>query len=349
MQASSQSIQVNAQKLRDEQPGLRARDVALKLGIPEGLLVASACGDGVTRLSNDFPAQFAALESLGEVMALTRGQHAVIEKVGVYRNFEHFGHASQVIGDDIDLRIFLSRFHVAFAVVVDGPRGEQRSLQFFDETGEAVHKVHLRASSDEAAYSAFVDRFRAADQSPEQQFSPAPAPSPSRPDGEIDVAGFRAAYMQMKDTHELFGILRNFGVGRLQALRLLGPEMARPVERLALRQLLQQAKAAALPIMIFVGSRGVLQIHTGPVQTLKQYGDWWNVMDPGFNLHLYEPGIASAWVVKKPTADGLVTSLELYDARGEVILLSFSKRKPGQIESDTWRDLLAALSGLASA
>jgi putative hemin transport protein len=153
----------------------------------------------------------------------------------------------------------------------------------------------------------------------------------------------------MKDTHELFGILRTFGIGRLQALRLLPKEFAHPVDRLALRQLLRQAADDSLPIMIFVGSRGVLQIHTGPIHALKQYGDWFNVMDPGFNLHLHEPGIASAWVVKKPTADGLVSSLELYDARGEGILLSFSKRKPGQIESETWRAMLAALPGLNAA
>jgi putative hemin transport protein len=150
----------------------------------------------------------------------------------------------------------------------------------------------------------------------------------------------------MKDTHELFGILRSFSVGRLQALRLLGPEFAHPVDRLALRTLLTQATEAALPIMIFVGSRGVIQIHTGPVRNLRQYGDWFNVMDPGFNLHLHEPGIDTAWVVKKPTADGLVSSLELYDEQGDVLLMTFSKRKHGQTESAAWRAMLARLPAL---
>lgn len=126
------------------------------------------------------------------------------------------------------------------------------------------------------------------------------------------------------------------------ATRLPGPEFARPVEPLALRVLLRGA--AALPIMIFVGNQAAIQIYSGPVRTLKQYGDRFNVIDPGFNLHLFAPGIRSAWVVRKPTADGLVSSLELYDDFEQPLLLAFSRRKPGQQESAQWRTLLWALA-----
>src|SRR3546814_4658978 len=71
--------------------------------------------------------------------------------------------------------------------------------------------------------------------------------------------------------------------------------------------------------MIFVGSPGMVQIHTGPVTTLKQVGPWFNVLDPGFNLHLRDGDITEAWVVRKPTRDGIVTALEVYDAEGRQI------------------------------
>ena len=58
--------------------------------------------------------------------------------------------------------------------------------------------------------------------------------------------------------------------------------------------------------MIFVSSRGCIQIHTGEVRKLLPMGPWFNVMDPNFNLHLREDHVASAWVVKKPTTDGVV-------------------------------------------
>ncbi len=72
-------------------------------------------------------------------------------------------------------------------------------------------------------------------------------------------------------------------------------------------------------------------------------GPWFNVLDDSFNLHLREDRVASAFVVWKPTDDGVVTSLELFDAEGELIASLFGKRKPGQAEDEAWRGLVAAL------
>ncbi len=69
-----------------------------------------------------------------------------------------------------------------------------------------------------------------------------------------------------------------------------------------------------MPIMVFVGNSGMIQIHSGSVKTIKQYGPWFNIMDPGFNLHVHEPTISRALVVRKPTREGIVSSLALYDA-----------------------------------
>jgi putative hemin transport protein len=71
--------------------------------------------------------------------------------------------------------------------------------------------------------------------------------------------------------------------------------------------------------------------------------EWINVLDDEFNLHLREPGVAGAWLVRKPTKDGVVTSIELYDAAGENIALMFGKRKPGQPEDENWRNLAESL------
>jgi putative hemin transport protein len=62
-------------------------------------------------------------------------------------------------------------------------------------------------------------------------------------------------------------------------------------------------------------------------------------MDPAFNLHLHSPGIEEVWLVRKPTEDGTVTSIEAFDAEGELVLMLFGKRKPGQAEDPAWREL----------
>ena len=59
-----------------------------------------------------------------------------------------------------------------------------------------------------------------------------------------------------------------------------------------------------------------------------------------------EARLADVWVVEKPTVDGEVTSLEAFDADGELMAMFFGARKPGQVEQPAWRDLLAHLQAL---
>lgn len=96
--------------------------------------------------------------------------------------------------------------------------------------------------------------------------------------------------------------------------------------------------------MVFVGSEGMIQIHSGPVTNIQPYGPWINVMDERFNLHLRADLVASAWAVRKPTRDGEVNSVELYDKDGNNIALFFGRRKPGIPERASWRELVSALA-----
>ena len=69
-------------------------------------------------------------------------------------------------------------------------------------------------------------------------------------------------------------------------------------------------------------------------------GPWLNIMDPEFNLHLRQDAIDEAWVVRKPTEDGVVTGIELIDKEGTMFNQFFGKRKPGIPELAEWPALI---------
>ena len=69
-------------------------------------------------------------------------------------------------------------------------------------------------------------------------------------------------------------------------------------------------------------------------------GPWLNIMDPEFNLHLRQDAIDEAWVVKKPSEAGIVTSIELIDKEGTMFNQFFGKRKPGIPELPEWTTLV---------
>lgn len=327
-----------------EKPKTRIRDAARELGVSEAELLATRCGDSVTRLTGDWSKLIADLPKLGRVMCLTRNEAAVHERYGDFQKIDFFHGMGQVVGPDIDLRLFMSHWVHGFAVKDTTPEGERLSLQFFDEHGDANHKIFLQPESNVAGYGVMLHQFRSEDQSTNVTVTPVPPRRPEMPDSEIDVEGFQRAWLAMKDTHAFYLLLRDFRVSREQALRLAPEGHAIPVEVSSVRTMLERASERKLDIMVFIGSRGCLQIHTGPVKNIKMFGaDWLNVLDDEFNMHLYLPLVAKAWIVKKPTTDGTVTALEIYDANGDNIALFFGRRKPGNPEDENWRGLTAEL------
>jgi putative hemin transport protein len=329
---------------RSQNLKMRERDFARIVKISEAELVAAYVGHGTTRLVCDVPGLLTGLEAVGEVMALTRNESAVHEKIGVYRNTEVSPHVGIVHGDEIDLRVFPKHWVSAFAVEKADETGAiRRSLQFFDASGDATHKVHLREASNLEAYTELVARFTAPEQTgkliivppTEAAFDGAPASS-----DELD-----AAWRKMTDTHQFFGLLRKLNLERLTALEMAKPDLAWPLRADEVATMLHGAVAGEVPIMAFVGSRGCIQIHSGAIKNVQPMGPWINIMDETFHMHLRADQITELWAVRKPTKDGHVTSVEAYAADRSLIIQFFGVRHEGVDERPEWRALVEGLDG----
>lgn len=331
--------------LRALRPAVRTRDAAAELGVSEAELVQTMVGDGAVRLDGRPADLLRALPEVGRCMALTRNEHAVSEVRGRYGGIELGAHAGQVVGEHIDLRVFLGHWVHLFAIEEPHPQrdGERRrSVHVFDRSGRAVHKIYLEPDEDPRTWDAVVASRTVA--STPLVVEAAPPLRTERPDALIDRDALLAGWDAMQDTHELFHLLAEHRASRTQALRLVGEARAYRVANAAVDQLLSRAAEAGDEIMIFVGNSGCLQVFSGQVQRILRTGPWLNVMDPAFNLHVRADRIASSWVVGKPTRAGVVSSLELFDARGETIAMVFRKREDRErAEDPAWRALLEQL------
>jgi putative hemin transport protein len=150
----------------------------------------------------------------------------------------------------------------------------------------------------------------------------------------------RTAWAAMRDVHEFHELLRHFSLQRLEAFRLAGQPYVREVATRSLYAVLAAIIDKCLPVMVFAGNPGALQIHSGILRNLTQSGVWTHIMDPDFNLHLRHDRVASAWVVTKPSVNGPIVSLELFDPCGEVIAMLFGARHPGQPQPAAWSAIL---------
>ncbi|WP_054008336.1 hemin-degrading factor [Cypionkella psychrotolerans] len=319
-------IPAQIRALRAENPKARARDFVAMQGITEAELVAAYVGHSTTAIDATPDALFPLIGELGEVMALTRNESCVHERRGIYKDYHSGPHAAMVLGAEIDMRMFPSHWKFGFAVVEAGEDGPKRSIQVFDAAGDAVHKVHLKPESNVVAFDALVSALRLAEQS--DQLTLVPREPVEGPKGDpARVADLRAEWKAMTDTHQFLKLTRRLKFNRLGANRMVGAPYAVPVARDAITQVLHAAADQKIPLMIFVGNAGCIQIHGGPIEKVVPMGPWINVMDPRFNLHLRGDHISEVWRVTKPTQRGDAISVEAFDAEGGLILQIFGYRK----------------------
>ena len=324
---------------RAEQPKARDRDLAASLGASEAQLLAAHVGHGAIRVAAHPDRIVPALEALGPLMALTRNESCVIEKTGAYRNYQGGGHAGLVVANEIDLRIFPAHWACAFALERETAAGPQRSIQVFDAAGDAVHKVYLRDGSNVDAWAPLVEVLRHEDQGLTLAVAPrAPVEGPS---GNPARAGeLREAWARMTDTHQFLRLVSRLKMNRLGAYRIAGAPLARRLGTGAVRAALEAAAAGGVPIMIFVGNRGCIEIHSGPIHRLVDMGPWVNVLDPGLDLHLRGDHVAEVWAVDKPTRRGPAVSIECFDAEGALIAQLFGVGKAGPGALAAWQAIV---------
>lgn len=329
-----------------ESATLRPRDLAQSLGVTELDLIAARTGRDVTRIAADPAKLMPAVQGLGEVMALTRNESVVHERTGTYEQWHPGDHAAMILGPEIDLRIFPSQWVHGFAVRDGSGKGPSRSLQVFDASGEAVHKIYSRDRTDLDAWDRAVVALATGDQTDTADLAPpVPVePAKARPEKAEEL---RAAWAKMTDTHQFLRLVSRMKMNRLGAYRIAGAPFAVPLAPEALNGALMTCASGDVPVMLFVGNRGCIQIHSGFIHTLKEMGPWQNVLDPRFNLHLRLDHVSEVWLVEKPTRRGPALSIEAFTSEGALILQLFGYRKEGQEDAEAFADMVSALPKIA--
>jgi len=341
--------QLNLKKQWDElktaSPALRIRNAAEDLGVSELELLLLNPTEQRIRLQTEVEAILRRVETLGEVMALSRNDQAVHERTAEYKGLKVFGGAMGLYLGDMDLRLFLKHWVHVVAVFEPTEKKVRCSLQFFDAAGGAVHKIYATDNTDLTQWNALVSDMASENQSATVKLSVIEeARFPNN--GTANSNEVKSRWSQLKDVHEFNDLLKTLQIDRLESLEKVGLEYAQPIALDSVELALEKARVIQLDIMVFVGNRGIVQIYTGPVSKLVRMKQWFNVLDAKFNLHLDTDQITSCWRVKRPSVDGVITSIDCFNAKRELVISLFGARKPGQQELIEWQALAAELEAV---
>ncbi|NRN28055.1 ChuX/HutX family heme-like substrate-binding protein [Photorhabdus heterorhabditis] len=328
-----------------------ARDLAAYLNVSEGELLHSRVGIDAKRLDIDAPTLLEELAVVGETKAITRNDFAVHEQIGRYENTRFSSHAGLILNPrELDLRIFFNHWSSVFYLVEPAKNGMRHSIQFFDHQGDALHKVYATSNTDMAAWEALIEKYQT-EENPALVIKPVEETGHSVITNELKTQ-LDEEWRAMTDVHQFFIMLKHHNLSRQQIFNAVQDDLAYRVGNSALSEIISAAHSDQNEIMIFVGNRGCVQIFTGKLERLMPYQEensdqkWINIFNRNFTLHLIESAIAESWVTRKPTTDGFVTSLELFDANGNQIVQLFGQRTEGTPEQTKWREQVAALPKL---
>jgi len=285
-----------------------------------------------------------ALADLGPLTGVTAsgGGAARIAKTGLYRNFQSGPHASMVLDPQIDLRLFAAHWAHARAVVSAAGR---RSLHVFDAAGAPLHAILATEATDPAAWDALVSALACtAEPGPLAQ---APAPESARAN-PARLAELRQGWSEMTDTHQFLRLVSRLKMNRLGAYRIAGEPLARALSPDAVPRVLGAAAAGGVPVMAFVGNRGCIEIHGGPLPAPHFESDLLKMRAPDLRLDLDCARVAEVWAATKPTKAGPAVSLEAFEADGTLIAQIFGMRRAGEAAISAWDALIAAEPSLAA-
>lgn len=341
MYKTSLELKEKWETLKNKDPLLRIRTAAEMLKVSEAELLATGCGAQVIRLqSEQIRNILKEIPKLGPVMALTRNEYVVHELKGTYENPHITEGKIGFFSGYIDLRMLFDAWASAFSVSETIREKTLCSFQFFDKSGEAIHKIYLSDESHRKIYEELLVKYRAQDQRPlEEVLQKEPVVTKEIGKKPEEIEQFRKDWLAMQDVHDFNPLCRKYGLSKLQALYRAPKDMAYKLSSGAARDLITMAQKRKVPIMIFVGNRGMVQIYSGLVQRCSDQRGWFNILDERFNLHLNEKGIHESWLSYRPTRGNLLTTVECYDAQGQLLIQFFGAGKSDTSELPEWKAL----------
>ncbi|MFJ9532870.1 ChuX/HutX family heme-like substrate-binding protein [Herbaspirillum sp. NPDC101396] len=300
-----------------------------------------------TRLRGEFAPLMQRLATLGGLTEVTRNSSALLEKDNVSGALYVDNEIELAPAEAMHLRIFYPQWEHGYALEEHDAcsGGKQHSLQFFDRFGSMMHKIVLGENGDIASFRQLVSDHAAAEQLAPHLVHPLNSDAESEDDSlrQIDVDALRADWAHTHNHDDFIQRQEAFDQQRLRKLRLAGKAFAYQVANDSARVILQRMTEFGTSIMAQVGNAGIVQAYYGKIKNIRVKDSRLKITNSGFRMQLREDHIDSVWVAKKPTTDGIITSLELFNRQGTHIASFLSKKSNGRPEPREWRDAIMRL------
>lgn len=334
------------QQLISADPRLRILEAARRLDVSELELLELCLGQDVVRLQADWKEFTAQLWKLEGGKASTRNDYVIQEWQTNYRKI--FCAASPqsegTCKEDADFHFSLKEWRYGYAVRTAVDERSLHSFQFFNKYGQSIHKVFLTSKSNPLAFHKLLEAYRANNQTNRIKPLLKRQIRSRTPKFSIERKRlFQWEWLQLQAPSEFSTLLKKYKLKRQQAVQMAPNGYAFKVNKVGIKLFLNSLAGTNSPIRIFVGNTGCLQTYQGTIDSTQEAEAWFTARDLDFKLHVNMHGVAESWVVKYPTVQGVVTSLEVFSLEGKMILQCLPSTPTEATISERWRKAIEVL------
>jgi len=297
-----------------------------------------------TLLDDRFPVLLQRLSELGNLTEVTHNGSALLEKHHVSGSLYSQNELTLAPTEAIQLRICYAQWKYGYALeeLDDAGHTAHHSFQFFDHHGSMIHKIMLNKGKDTESFQQLLRDHAACHQRMPEHDAIA-GENAGIGLSKIDINALRADWAHVQNHEDFIERQKTFDRHRLRKLRMAGKAFAYQVANDSARVILQRMTEFGTAIMTQVGNAGIVQAYCGKIKNIRSKDARLKIMNHGFRMLLREDDIDSIWVAKKPTTDGIVTSLEIFNRQGLQIASFLSKKRNGEPEPREWRDSIMRL------
>lgn len=262
------SLKVKWLAFQDENPKVRIRDAAKKIGVSEAELLSTEIDDSASFLSiislKDFIKDILLID---KVMFLIRNDIVVHEKIVRSKDVELIDNQIIFIKNNNSILLDFNKqlFKYAFFQKKLHANKELRSFQFFDASGHSILKIYLKGK-DSLQFDNIALKYKS-----------------------------KYNYELQSELHLEFSAVGATDIAPDLPFSInKSKSVARNMPSNSLRLILENASSSKIPIQIHGFGLGAVQYHRDIVRNIVDYGPWINVIDRDFNLHVLEQGLSKA-------------------------------------------------------
>ena len=325
MCSAVQDIRKSFASLRVEKK-LRHREIAHFLEITEAELIDAHVGISkldviksspqmarAVRLKKPWVEWMPMIQKLGDVMSLTKNSSAVHEVMGSYKNAYSENGVHKIVFEHLQLKLKYQFWEFAYLFEESKSNAVQRSIQFFDESGQAIYKIFLLPDSHHWYFDEIAKRYGDVQQSP-------------------------GIFIHEKGDED--SLCQSSQLTRLDELKGLTEDSAKHIDIEAMRFILSSATHLNLPLMIVVSNQAIQQTYQGPIHEMVEIRSWVHLINQEFNLHLDLRNTPHIWLVHNPHQENMKSTIELLNEEGcSVVMISHAEH--AELEHvKSWQNLI---------